>query len=170
MITRAAMLAAGVTGAVGASQFPEFSQQYMQRLGGAVDELARQIDRYENDALGAEMTLPAYLEAMQAEGPIGTVQATNIQSDIDRHAALSGDLAALEGAGPFSRVRLATHLGDRQIAARAWEAYEPAVPTNFEGAVFAGSGFLVGWGALAAIFTFLSGGLSLLTGRRKRPA
>ena len=32
-------LAGGIAGAVALSQFPEFSQQYVQRLSGAVDEL-----------------------------------------------------------------------------------------------------------------------------------
>ena len=40
MILRTMALAAGLTGAATLSQFPEFSQQYTQRLGGAVDELS----------------------------------------------------------------------------------------------------------------------------------
>ena len=40
MILRALTLAGGLTGAAVSSQFPEFSQQYTQRLGGAVDALA----------------------------------------------------------------------------------------------------------------------------------
>ena len=32
-------MAGGIAGAVALSQFPEFSQQYLQRLSGAVDEL-----------------------------------------------------------------------------------------------------------------------------------
>ncbi|WP_372834856.1 DUF2937 family protein [Puniceibacterium confluentis] len=50
MILRAIALAAGRGGAVGLSQFPEFSQQYLQRLGGAVDGLARVIRQFDRDA------------------------------------------------------------------------------------------------------------------------
>ena len=39
MFMRAIAVAGGLAGAAGLSQFPEFSQQYVQRLGGAVDEL-----------------------------------------------------------------------------------------------------------------------------------
>ena len=39
MIIRAITLAGGLAVGAGASQFPEFSQQYAQRLGGAVDAL-----------------------------------------------------------------------------------------------------------------------------------
>ena len=161
MILRTVALAAGITGAAGLSQFPEFSQQYMQRLGGAVDELARQVDRYEADAAGQDMTLPTYLDALAAEGPMAEVQAGNMAQDIARHAALSEALAQLKGAGPFTRARLAGLMGDRQIVERAWEAYQPAAPLTFEGVVFAAAGFLVGWLGLKALFAFLAGGLSL---------
>lgn len=162
MILRALTLAAGLTGAAALSQFPEFSQQYAQRLGGAVDELARQVARYEADASAQDMALGAYLEALAAEGPLARTQSENIAEDVARHARLSEALAQLQGAGPFTRARLAGWMGDRQIAARAWQAYRPAAPLTFEGAMFAGAGFLIGWLGLRAVFAFCAGGWSLL--------
>ena len=50
MFAKALSLAGGIAGAVGLSQFPEFSQQYAQRLGGAVDELARVVEDFDADA------------------------------------------------------------------------------------------------------------------------
>jgi hypothetical protein len=35
---------------IAASQVPEFAQQYRQRLGGAIDELARVIGEFDSDA------------------------------------------------------------------------------------------------------------------------
>lgn len=172
MILRALTLAAGVTGAAGLSQFPEFSQQYLQRLGGAVDELTRQVERYEADAAAQDMTLEGYLQALAAEGPLAKTQAGNMAEDVARHARLNDALQQLQGAGPFMRARMAGWMGDRQIAARAWEAYKPAAPLTFEGALFAGTGFLAGWLGLSAVFSFLAGGWSLLRApfKRKRPA
>ncbi|MCT4559665.1 MAG: DUF2937 family protein [Pelagimonas sp.] len=154
MITRALTMAGAVTGALGLSQFPEFSQQYMQRLGGAVDELSRQITRYEADAADVDMTLAAYLDQLSQEGALAKTQSENMAFDIARHARLSQDLAALEGAGPFMRAKLASHMGDRDIAKRAFEAYKPAVPATFEGAMFAGTGFFGVWAFLAGIIAF----------------
>ena len=57
MILRALTLAAGLTGAAGASQFPEFSQQYVQRLGGAVDELTRFVAEMQTDKHDALMSV-----------------------------------------------------------------------------------------------------------------
>lgn len=156
MILRVLAMAGGLAGALGASQFPEFSQQYMQRLGGAVDELSRQVVRYEADAEAAGMTLPLYLSALAAEGPLARTQAANMAADVARRNDLAADLAALQGAGPFMRAKLATHLGDAQIWARAREQFKPAVPVTFEGASFAGTGFVAGWVALSAVFWFLS--------------
>lgn len=164
MIVRALALAGGVTGAAGLSQFPEFSQQYTQRLGGTVDELSRQITRYEMDADKVGLTLEELLAELAAEGPRGATQAGNIQSDIDRHARLSSALTELQNAGPFSRARLAGHLSDREIAGRAFEDYKPAVPATFEGAVFAGTGFFAGWAGISAVLAFLGGLWGTFTG------
>ena len=46
----------GLGGAVSLSQFPEFSQQYLQRLAGAVDELQVIVETFDADAKGANLT------------------------------------------------------------------------------------------------------------------
>ncbi|CUH76564.1 DUF2937 family protein [Tropicibacter naphthalenivorans] len=166
MILRALTLVAGLAGAGVSSQFPEYSQQYKQRLGGAVDELARQVTRYQGDAEAAGMGLPAYLETLAAEGPLAQTQAQNMAADIARYERLSAALTRLQDAGPFMRAKQAAWMEDPEIAARAWEAFEPAVPVTFEGAVFAGTGFAGGWLTVSAVWAFLSGGWSLLFRRR----
>lgn len=157
MIVRALALAGGVTGAAGLSQFPEFSQQYMQRLGGTVDELHRQIERYEMDADKVGLTLEELLAELSAEGPRAKTQAGNIQSDIDRHAQLSDALTRLKEAGPFTRARLVGYMSDREIAGKAFDDYKPAVPATFEGAIFAGTGFFAGWAGFSVILAVLGG-------------
>lgn len=165
MFLRVVTLAAGLTGAAGLSQFPEFSQQYMQRLGGAVDELSRQVTRYEGDAARMGMELDAYLAALAEEGEMARTQAGNMASDIARHERLSAALERLEGAGPFMRAKLAFEvLPDSEVAARAFETYKPAVPATFEGAVFAGAGFLAGWAVLALGFAVLRRSWRMLRG------
>ncbi|MBV2360498.1 DUF2937 family protein [Thalassococcus sp. CAU 1522] len=157
MILRALALAGGLAGAAGLSQFPEFSQQYMQRLGGAVDELGRAVARFDADAASVGLDRMAALDALAEGGAMGAARARTMQETIDRHARLQDDLTALQGAGPFMRARLAGHLGDREIAARAMAAFEPAIPATFEGAVFAGTGFLGGWAAVAALLGLARG-------------
>ncbi|MGP6085816.1 DUF2937 family protein [Antarctobacter jejuensis] len=167
MFLRLLTLAGGLTGAVGLSQFPEFSQQYLQRLGGAVDELERQVTRYEGDAAQQGMPLDAYLVALANEGEMAETQAGNMAADIARYERLSEALSTLEGAGPFMRARLAFDAApDRDVARRAMEVFKPAVPATFEGAVFAGTGFVAGWAVLALGFAILRRSWRMLRGTR----
>lgn len=155
MFLRALTLAGGITGAAGLSQFPEFSQQYAQRLGGAVDELTQVVAEFDADADALGLSRVAALDDLAQGGAMGAARARTMVRTIDRHARLSADLDALQGAGPFTRAYLATRMTDRDVAGRAWEAFRPAVPATFEGAVFAGVGFLAGLFALGAVISVL---------------
>lgn len=166
MITRAIAMAAGLTGAIGLSQFPEFSQQYTQRLGGAVDELSRVVDRFDSDAAALGFNRDEALRQLSNGGDFGAARARSMRETIARETRLAGDLAALEGAGPFMRARLASHMADRDIAVRAWAAYRPAVPATFEGLSYAGVGFGAGW----LIIALLAGCGRRLFRRKARPA
>ena len=44
-------IAGGLAGAAGLSQYPEFSQQYTQRLGGQVDALSEVVADFEASAM-----------------------------------------------------------------------------------------------------------------------
>ncbi|TNF21537.1 MAG: DUF2937 family protein [Rhodobacteraceae bacterium] len=155
MIARALMLAGGLTGAAGLSQFPEFSQQYAQRLGGAVDELSRVVAEFDADAASVGLNRQEALADLAGGGAMARARAETMARTLDRHARLSEDLAALQGAGPFTRAYLAANMTDRQIARRAWEAYKPALPVTFEGAAFAGVGFLGGLMLLGSLMSLL---------------
>jgi hypothetical protein len=155
MIARALTLAAGLSGAAGVSQFPEYSQQYVQRLGGAVDELTRIIDDFDADAASFDMTREAALVDLASGGQMGLARADAMAGTIDRHRRLSGDLEEIQGLGPFSRIKYAARLTDRELASRVWENYKPAMPVTFEGAVFAFVGFLGGWMLFSAVWGVL---------------
>ena len=61
-IGRIVVVAIAVSGGVLTSQSPEFAQQYRQRLGGAVDELARVVSNFERDAARSNMTVEEALQ------------------------------------------------------------------------------------------------------------
>ena len=155
MLLRTLTLAGGLAGAAGMSQFPEFSQQYVQRLGGAVDELSRFVEDFDADAAALGLSRAVALEDLAKGGEMGQLRAATMGQTLARHERLSGDLNTLQAAGPFTRAYRATRLSDREIATRAWEVYKPALPLTFEGASFAGIGFLGGLavlGILIALF------------------
>mmetsp|Transcript_23351 Transcript_23351/g.40722 ORF Transcript_23351/g.40722 Transcript_23351/m.40722 type:complete len:104 (+) Transcript_23351:2512-2823(+) len=73
----------------------------------------------------------------------------------ERHARLDADLAVMQSAGPFMRAYHATRMTDGDVARAALDSFEPAMPLNFAGMTFAGSGFVAGlltvWAALRLV-------------------
>jgi DUF2937 family protein len=154
MIARVIMLAGGLIGAASASQFPEFSQQYTQRLGGAVDALSEDVADFDASAAAAGLDRQAALAELQGSEFLDRRQTDMIRT-FERHARLGADLAVLERAGPFMRAYHATRMTDREVARATLRSFQPAVPLNLAGLIFAGSGFLAGmvavWMALRLI-------------------
>ncbi|MFK7877505.1 MAG: DUF2937 family protein [Paracoccaceae bacterium] len=167
MIWRMLVLAGGLIGAGGAAQFPEFSQQYVQRLGGAVDALEQVVADFDASAEASGFDRAHALEQMQ-----GTAFLDNRRADMTRSftrfGVLSSDLAVFEPAGPFMR---AYHVGrmDGQIARAAWADFQPAMPLNFAGLVFAGTGFVLGIGLISMLLGTLNGLLGAARSKEQRP-
>ncbi|OAN77740.1 hypothetical protein A8B82_12600 [Sulfitobacter sp. EhC04] len=155
MILRALTLAGGLAGAAVTSQFPEFSQQYTQRLGGAVDALAEVVADFDASATAVGLSRDAALAQMQGTEFLERRRA-DMTATFLRYERLRADLAEVEGQGPFMRAYHAARLTDGQIARAAWTAYQPAVPINFAGLSFAFVGFLLGTAALGGVLRLLA--------------
>ncbi len=153
MILRSLALAGGLAGAVGTSQFPEFSQQYTQRLGGAVDALEQVVADFDA-AAASDLTREDALAQMQGT-PFLERRSADMTRSIARYERLSANLKALEGQGPFMRAYNAARFTDAEIAQAAWQAYQPAVLVNFAGLVFAFVGFVLGGGAVSVLLGLL---------------
>jgi hypothetical protein len=164
MILRSIAFAGGLAGAAATSQFPEFSQQYLQRLGGAVDALGEVVADFDASASATGLSREAALAQMQGTGFLER-RATDMARSIARYDRLRADLALLEGQGPFMRAYHVTRLTDGQIAQAAWQAYQPAVPVSFVGVSFAGLGFVLGGLGISCLL-----GLLRMPFRRRRTA
>ena len=156
MIGRILVLAGGLSGAAGLSQYPEFSQQYMQRLAGAVDELTRFVEDFDADARELGLSREEALVDLAKGGEMGAQRAETVGKTIARHRRLSGDLQDLKHAGPFMRAYNARRLSDPEIARAAWTDFKPALPFTFEGGVFAGAGFIAGMLAIALLWSVIA--------------
>ena len=155
MILRALTLAGGVSGAAALSQFPEFSQQYVQRLGGAVDALGQVVSDFDASAASEGLTRDAALNQMTGTDFLEARQ-RDMRTTFARHDRLSAQLQSLDQTGPFMR---AYHVAgaDGQVARAAWQSFQPAVPLNTAGAIFAGTGFVLGSGTISAFAAVLGG-------------
>lgn len=140
----------GLGGAAGLSQFPEFSQQYVQRLGGAVDELTRVANDFDASAAAEGLTREDALAQMVGTGFVER-RRVDMENTFDRLDRLSADLFALRDASAVQRLTQAARLRDTELAQATWQDFKPAVPLTLDGAICALVGFVAAGGVIGAI-------------------
>lgn len=158
---RVLALAGGLAGAATLSQYPEFSQQYLQRLAGQVDALSVVVRDFDTSALEAGMGREEALGQMTGQ-PFLIARQADMRRTFARHAVLSDNLAVLSAASPVARLAMPHRLGDADTLRATLADFQPAVPLSVAGLTAAGAGF-VGGGTLMTMLL----GLVLLPFRRR---
>lgn len=141
----------------GFAQFPEYAQQYEQRLGGAVDELRIIVEDFDRGAeafgLSREEALMRYAvspdEFLQDRG-------LSMRMTIGRYERLNADLARLQSASAVERVQLLPRYLDSDVGARALEAFAPGMPATGEALAWGLAGTALGYLVLYPFFGFLT--------------
>jgi hypothetical protein len=133
-----------VCGAVLFSQGPEFMQQYLQRLGGHLDEARRQLSIFQKTAADAGLSMDEFIRQTSANADPAIARLGAVMSDATERVAWlqSAHDALLYSAiweRPFAFVR---HV-DPEIVRAVGTVFKPAVPTTAEGLVYALAGMLV---------------------------
>ncbi|MEW5784629.1 MAG: DUF2937 family protein [Bacillota bacterium] len=137
-----ALLGAGLP-----AQFPQFFGQYLQRLGGHLDELRLQVAQYEAAAAALGIPLNEYIEEHLHSGlEIFASTGQMIAQLVERLAQMEAAFSALIGASPISRWWVFISRADWSIALQTWRNFTPGVPTTVEGLIYAAGGLLMGWG------------------------
>lgn len=146
----------GLMGGVTASQGPEFSQQYRQRLGGAIDELQRVIARFDADAqANGEARDNAIARLRSNPDDLVSRQGVAMQANVERLGRLQAHREAMMQAGSFSRIALMVRDGDRDLMGAAYRDFEPAMPVTEEGLLSTAVGFIAIWGGVLLFAGFL---------------
>ena len=155
-IIRIAAFGLGLLGGVAASQGPEFAQQYRQRLGGAIDELTRNVRQFDTDAQANGETRESAVARLRANpDDLALRQGVAMQGNVDRLARLQAHRQAMMEAGPFGRVALMVRDGDADVMHAAFGEFEPAMPVTEEGIVSAVAGFVLVWGGILVLSGFV---------------
>lgn len=136
------------------SQFPEFAQQYRQRVGGAADALSKIVIQFDASAaqagLNREDALRRYAETsddfLQERG-------RDMRSTIKRYEFLTGHFAEITKAQPFERLLVFVKARDMELTQATLESFEPAVPATPEGLIFGGAGVIGGWALLSLLLS-----------------
>ncbi len=143
MIRTLAMIG-GLLGAVVLSQFPEFSQQYMQRLAGARTELKVITAGFDLTAKAAGYSRDEALENMGGSEFQDKLR-DQMQGNFTRFDRLDSAYVSLKGSEPLVRLTKVWHFRDTDLVKRTWDDFRPAVPVTTDGLIFAGIGFAAGW-------------------------
>ena len=148
-------LAGGLAGGVGLSQFPEFSQQYLQRLAGQVDALSGVVQDFDRSATRNLMTRDQALAEMTGT-PFLEDRRADLGATFARHDRISAHLTDLRAASPLARLAMPQKLGDAETLAATWADFRPAVPVTFDGLIAAAIGFVAGWLASSGLLALLA--------------
>jgi hypothetical protein len=126
------------------SQLPEFIQQYLQRLGGHLDEARRQLEQFREVAAKSGLTLDQLAAKSQANTETSVARLGQLMHDTaDRVDTLAAADTAIRGASIFTRPFVFLQHVDLSIARSTWAIFRPAVPTTVEGVLYAAIGVLL---------------------------
>lgn len=145
-------LVAGVAGAVTASQYPAFTQQYIQRLGGQVDALTQVVIDFDRSALEAGLGREEALQQMTGT-PFLVARQSDMRATFARHIALQDHLEVLRNATPLERLVMPHRIADEDTLAATWSDFSPSLPVTRAGAYSAGLGGFVGYVVLLALLS-----------------
>jgi hypothetical protein len=150
MVRRLALFFAMLCGLV-MTQLPEYAEQYQQRLGGAIDELSAIVARFDRDSADQGLTEQGGIQRLlENSDEFVRQRGTQMMEISARLLRLQEVQKMLRSSGPAGRlVILATHY-DSNIAARAFESFQPAIPVSAEAFVLGLIGFIGGGGAIHA--------------------
>lgn len=151
IIRRIALFIAMLSGLM-TTQMPEFWQQYRQRLEGAIDELSAIVAQFDKDAAAqglSEAAGVAHLE--QSSDPLVRARGIDMQHLVVRLKRLQNADAAFNDKNLPERWWTLALNFDPAIAARAYQTYEPAVPTTWDGFIAGLIGFFIGGGLVHLI-------------------
>ncbi len=133
-----------VFGAVLFCQLPEFIQQYLQRLGGRLDEARRQLVQFTEVAAQSKLTLAEFIERTGHNADASVARLAGVMhAAVVRVDSLASADAAIRNASLWGKPFVFFAHLDPAIARATWGIYRPAIPTTVEGLIYAMLGIIV---------------------------
>lgn len=127
-----------VVGTIAFSQMPEFMQQYLQRLGGHLDEARRQLEQFRRVAEQSGLTLDRLIQQTAANADPAVAKLSIVMNEAaTRVDTLETAQSAIQNASLWTRPFAFFRHVDASIAQATLDIYKPAVPTTLEGLVYA---------------------------------
>ena len=133
-----------IVGAVLFAQTPEFIQQYLQRLGGRLDEARRQLAQLNDVAVKSGLTLDQLVADTASSSDPAVVRLGGlVHATASRVDSLATADEAIRHASLFTRPFVFFRHFDPSIARATASIFRPAVPTTLEGLLYAILGMVI---------------------------
>ncbi|WP_223477228.1 DUF2937 family protein [Oricola indica] len=143
LIARTIVVVTGIAGAAVTSQAPEFTQQYRQRLGGALQELRTIVEDFDADANRSDLSRQEALSRYRASADAFLRErGMSIGKAIHRYESLQRQAVRFETWPDFARPAALIGESDPTLVHGAWQEFRPGVPLTATGAIWAALGFL----------------------------
>jgi hypothetical protein len=154
---------AALAGGATTSQFPEFSQHYLQRLAGQYDALQQVTQEFDASAVASGLTREGALQELSGS-EFREAHRTDMETAFARLSRIESDLTLLRAAGPLERIVLPHRFRDAKTLQATWDDFAPAIPLTLAGLYAGGIGFLASWVLLSVVM-----GAFLRPFRRRTP-
>ncbi len=136
---------AAAAGAALAAQFPAFFDQYLQSLGGRLDQARLHARRIREAAGDNGLELTAYLARLaENPDPVARAQGEVAGAALADAERLAVAYSALTEAAPAIRPLVLVQNLDAAVAGATALRFAPAAPLSAEGLIYAAAGALVG--------------------------
>ena len=149
-------LVGGLVVGVALSQFPEYAQQYTQRLGGAVDELKAITTEFDAAATAAGLSHDqaiAHYESSPDSFVAG--RGTSMVAAFTRYQSLSATLTQIRSADAWDRFRNLPSYFDSDVGRRTLDDFKPAIPVTQEGFLYAAFGLVLGYILASTLYSLV---------------
>ena len=157
-----------VLGAMALAQFPQYLVLYIQRLGGAADEAARNIEKYKDIAKELGQSLYQYSQHLLAsKDPAVFKTGQKIAQDLQRYDSLAAALKELQAAPAYQKIFVFIKNIDLGIARGTWENFTFGLPLTWEAAGYACAGIVLGMLLYFCVSRLVILGVKKLAARKK---
>lgn len=136
----------GLVGAILLSQFPAFHQQYMQRLGGHVDELRLSVAALDDRAANAGLGRYDYIRRLTGNAdPVVVGEGEALLGMVSRYVDLSASMERLSNLPSYYVAGAMIMEMDREIGMATIRTFQPALPLTLNGIGHVLAGFFIGY-------------------------
>ena len=151
-----AVAVSGAAGGIGLSQFPQYIAQYVQRLGGHVDEVKSHLGQYVEAANRLGFSLEEFVQQhATSPRPAPRETARIITELVERQEYLQSSLETITTSGPATKLFSFLSSYDPEIAERVYESFQPGISTSAEAVGYALVGLVLGYGLYKGITALL---------------